>query len=46
LKTKKTTPLEPDTIEFKWYAPGMGLIQDAVLKLVQYFAATAEADED
>lgn len=34
LKTKETTPLEPDVREFKWYAPGIGLIRDGVLKLV------------
>jgi len=33
LKTRETTPLEPDAEEFKWYAPGIGLIQDGVLKL-------------
>jgi hypothetical protein len=34
LKTRETTPLEPDALEFKFYAPGIGLIQDAELKLV------------
>ena len=32
LKTLETTPLEPGQ-GFKWYAPGVGLIQDGVLKL-------------
>ena len=36
LKTKETTPLEPDVVEFKFYAPSIGLIQDGNLKLVKY----------
>jgi hypothetical protein len=32
LKTVETTPLEPGQ-GFKWYASGIGLIQDGVLKL-------------
>jgi len=36
LKTKETTPLEPDALEHKRYAPGIGLIDDAGLKLVRY----------
>lgn len=36
LKTVETTPLEPNAKEFKFYAPGIGLIQDSVLKLVWY----------
>lgn len=34
LRTKETTPLEPDVRESKSYAPGIGLIRDGVLKLV------------
>lgn len=34
IKTKETTPLEPGAIEFKYYAPGIGLVQDDTLKLV------------
>jgi hypothetical protein len=34
LKTKETTPLERGT-EYKWYAPGVGLVQDGDLKLVK-----------
>ena len=34
VRTRETTPLEPDSIEFKEYAPGIGLIQDETLKLV------------
>jgi len=36
LKIKESTPLEPGHIEHKLYAPGIGLIQDASLKLVKY----------
>jgi hypothetical protein len=36
LKTEETTPLEPDEKEYKFYAPGIGLIQDNTLKLVNY----------
>jgi len=34
LKIKETTPLEPNAKDYKFYAPGIGLIQDGVLKLV------------
>ncbi|HYT92197.1 MAG TPA: hypothetical protein VEL76_26010, partial [Gemmataceae bacterium] len=36
LKTLETTPLEPETRDFKVYAPGIGLIQDGKMKLVRY----------
>lgn len=36
LKILETTPLEPEAREFKYYAPGIGLIQDADLKLIDY----------
>lgn len=36
LETEETTPLEPGQREIKRYAPGIGLIQDASLKLVSY----------
>jgi hypothetical protein len=36
LKTEETNPLEPDEKEFKFYAPGIGLIQDEALKLVKH----------
>ena len=36
LKTEETTPLEPNSTGFKFYAPGIGLIQDGTLKLVWY----------
>jgi hypothetical protein len=36
LKTEETNPLKPDEKEFKYYAHGIGLIQDESLKLVEY----------
>jgi len=36
LKTLETTPLEPKEQAFKYYAPGVGKIYDAGLKLVKY----------
>lgn len=36
LKTKETTPVEPDNVEYKLYAPGIGLVQDGDLKLVRH----------
>jgi len=35
LKTRETTPLEPGK-EFKFYAPGIGIIKDANLRLTEY----------
>jgi len=35
LKTEETTPLEPHAKEYKCFAPGVGLVQDADLKLVK-----------
>ena len=35
LKIEETTPLEPGVKEYKYYASGVGLIQDADLKLVK-----------
>ena len=35
LKTRETTPLEPDVEEFKWYAPGVEPIRDGTLKLIE-----------
>jgi hypothetical protein len=26
LMTKETTPIEPDVVEYKWYAPGVGVV--------------------
>ena len=39
LKTEETTPLEPGEKEYKFYAPGIGLVQDNTLKLVNYTQA-------
>jgi hypothetical protein len=36
LKTEETTPLEPGVKEYKYYARGIGLVQDGSLKLVKY----------
>ena len=36
LKTEETNPLEPNEKEYKFYAPGTGLIQEG-LKLVNYY---------
>ena len=34
VKTRETTPLEPLSREYKFYAPGVGLVQDGDMKLV------------
>jgi len=36
LKVEETTPLEPGVREYKYYAAGVGLVQDGSLKLVKY----------
>ena len=36
LKTEESNPLKPGEKEFKFYAPGIGLIQDEAIKLVKY----------
>lgn len=36
LKVEETTPLEPGNKEYKYYARGIGLVQDGDLKLVKY----------
>jgi hypothetical protein len=36
LKTEETTPLEPREKEYKIYAPGIGLVRDGSLRLVEY----------
>lgn len=35
LKTEETTPLEPKDKEYKYYAPGVGLVQEGELLLVK-----------
>ncbi len=41
LKTEETTPLEPGVKEYKYYARGVGLVQDGDLKLVKHGMAAA-----
>jgi hypothetical protein len=36
IKVEETTPLEPKSKEYKFYASGVGLVQDGDLKLVKY----------
>jgi len=36
LKVEETTALEPKEREYKFYAPGIGLVQEGKLKLVKY----------
>ena len=36
IKTEETTPLEPGVKEYKYYAPGIGLVKDGILELVKY----------
>ena len=36
LKTKESTPLEPDVFEIKYYAPGIGLVKDDTLSLISF----------
>ena len=35
-KSEETTPLEPGVKEYKYYAPGVGLIKDGDMELVRY----------
>lgn len=36
LVSQEGTPLEPGILEYKYYAPGVGLVRDADLRLVSY----------
>ena len=36
LKTRETTPLEPGTVEAKFYASGIGLVKDGTLSLISH----------
>jgi hypothetical protein len=36
VKVRETTPLEPDNVEYKYYAPGVGLVRDGSCLLVSY----------
>lgn len=38
IKTEETSPLEPKNKEYKWFAPGIGLIVDDEFKLVKHSA--------
>src|SRR5258706_72628 len=38
IQTRESSVLEPDTEEFKLYAPGVGLVQDDTLGLVSHSA--------
>jgi len=37
VRIKETNPLEPNSKEFKLYAPGVGVIVDDVVRLVEVF---------
>jgi hypothetical protein len=41
IKVAETNPLEPGTLEYKYYASGIGLIQEESLKLVSYGQTSA-----
>ena len=36
LETIETSPLEPTSEDFKWYAPNIGLVKSNTLKLIEY----------
>ncbi|MEX2281579.1 MAG: hypothetical protein WEE89_03715 [Gemmatimonadota bacterium] len=36
LRVRESSPLEPGVSEYKFYAPGIGLLQDGSMKLVRY----------
>ena len=36
LETNEHTPIDPGVVEAKYYAPGIGLVQDGSVKLVKY----------
>jgi hypothetical protein len=44
LGTRETTPLEPDVREFKYYAPGVGLIKDGPVELISVLPAEVSND--
>ena len=39
LKFMETTPLEPGVTDYKYFAPGIGMVQDGKLKLVKFGTA-------
>ena len=36
LKLQETTPLEPGVTDYKYYAPGIGMVQDGLLRLATF----------
>jgi hypothetical protein len=36
LKLKETTPLEPGVTDYKYYSPGIGMVQDGLLRLATF----------
>lgn len=42
VKVEETTPLEPGAKEYKFYAPGVGLVQDGSVKLVRSGSSPAK----
>lgn len=42
LRAEETNPLEPEEREFKYYASGIGLIQDETLQLVNYTSSNKD----
>lgn len=40
LKVEETTPLKTDSVEFKYYAPGIGMVRDGDMTLVEVGKAT------
>ncbi len=36
MRTEETSPLEPGDVEYKVFAPGVGLLQDEAAKLIKY----------
>jgi hypothetical protein len=45
LKTEESTPLEPGVKEYKFYAPGVGLVRDGPLKLVSFKKGQSAGDD-
>ena len=35
VKMEETNPLEPDAKDYKWYAPGVGMIKDGDMPLIK-----------
>jgi len=42
MKIRETSPLDPTLLEYKWYAPGIGLAANDTVRLVKYGPATAD----